>query len=141
MRGPKSDPPMPMLTMWLKRRPVWPRLRPARTASAKAYMRRRAPAAGPRTARPATPKGAGAGARGARVQHGATFRGVDFIAAKHGLEAVGGAGLCKKLLQKPQGLFRNPVLGIVEEEEVVQADGLCRNAGGIREEVAQVVVE
>ena len=86
-------------------------------------------------------KGLGAGVAERRVQHGATFGGVDFVAAKHGLEPFGGAGFYKKLLQKAQGFFGDAVLGVVEEEEVVQADGLRRNAGRIREEVAQMQVE
>jgi oxygen-independent coproporphyrinogen-3 oxidase len=63
------------------------------------------------------------------------------LAAEHGLEAFGSAGFHKKLLQKAQGFFGDAVLGVVEKEEVVQADGLRRNAGGIREEVAQMQIE
>src|SRR5918993_1732835 len=39
MAGPRSEPPMPMLTTLRTRRPVWPSQRPERTSSAKARIR------------------------------------------------------------------------------------------------------
>jgi hypothetical protein len=48
------------------------------------------------------------------VQHRALLRGVDPVAAEHGVDAIPQARLLGKLKQQLNGLVGNPVLGVVE---------------------------
>ena len=51
-----------------------------------------------------------------RVQHGAVFGDIDFLAAEHRVHALAQAGFVRQLNQQLQGLIGDAVFGIIQEE-------------------------
>ena len=50
------------------------------------------------------------------VQDGAVFSQINFVPAKHGIDASAQAGLIGEFEQQAEGFSRDPVLGIIQEE-------------------------
>ena len=72
------------------------------------------------------------------MQHGALLRGVDLLAAEHGVDALAQARLLGELEQQPQGLVGDPVLGVVEIDPGSFDRQLLAALGILGEELAEV---
>ena len=122
--GPRSEPPMPILTTLRMRLPVWPFQSPLRTRSANAAILSSTAWTSGTTFWPSCDdRGAARRAQG-DVEHRALLGGVDLLAAEHGVDALAQARLLGKLQQQGQGFVGDAVLGVVE----IESGGLGRRA-------------
>src|SRR5712664_434834 len=136
MTGPRSDPPIPMLTTFRIRFPVWPFQRPSRTRVANAW-----PSSVPDAGRElghavehrvhfgdhvlaVDENRLVAGRPEGHVEHRAVLGHVDLLAAEHGVDALAQPGLLGELDEETERLVGHAVLRVVE----VQADALDRQA-------------
>ena len=116
MAGPRSEPPMPMLTTAVIRLPVWPVHWPERMAVGHlthpvehlVHVGHHVLPVDLEVGAPRHPQG--------HVEHGPVLGGVDVAAGEHGVAALFHAGPAGHGHQCGQGLVVDPVLGVVEVE-------------------------
>ncbi len=140
MTGPRSEPPMPMLTTARIRSPVWPVHSPERTASVNSPMRSSTACTSVGTSCPST---ASASSRGARSAVCSTARSsLVLMWAPENIASMR-SGRCARARQRRQQRQRvagDAVLGVVEDE---LGAGRGERLGALRiavEELAQVQV-
>ena len=112
--GPRSEPPMPMLTTLRMRLPVCPFHSPPRTRVQNSAMRSSTAWTSGTTFMPSTTMEASFRRAQRHVQDRAVFRYVDLLAPEHGVDARAQARFPGQLHQQPQGLVGDPVLRIIE---------------------------
>ena len=116
MAGPRSDPPMPMLTTARIRRPVTPVHSPDRMRSATAPIRvEHVVHVGDHVASVDHQVGAAWHAQG-HVQHRPVLGGVDPLPGEHGVASLGDPGPAGHRHQRAQRSGVDPVLGVVEQQ-------------------------
>ena len=99
MTGPRSEPPMPMLTTFRMRLPVWPFHAPLRTRLEKSAILSSTACTSGTTFLPSTRMVALFRRAQGDVQHGAVLREVDLVAAEHGVDPRAQAGFLGQLQQ------------------------------------------
>ena len=133
MTGPRSEPPMPMLTTLRMRLPVYPCHSPLRTRRAKSDILSSTACTSGTTSLPSTKMLLIPRRAQRHVQHGAVLGDVDLLAAEHGVDALAQAALRGEVQQQAQRLVGDAVLGVVQ----VQADRLSREALAALRHLAQ----
>src|SRR4051812_5404466 len=114
MTGPRAEPPIPTLTTFRIRLPVWPAQSPHRTRSANEVIRSSTACTPGITSTPSTTILSSLGGAQCDVQDGTALRGVDLLATEHGVDPAAEAGLLGELYEEPDRLVGDEVLGVIE---------------------------
>ena len=114
MTGPRSEPPMPMLTTLRMRLPVYPCHSPVRTRRAKSDILSNTACTSGTTSLTIDEDALVPRRAQRHVQHGAVLGDVDLIAAEHGVDALAQAALRGEVQQQTQRLVGDAVLGVVQ---------------------------
>ncbi len=118
MTGPRSEPPMPMLTTFLIALPVWPFHSPERTRVAKALIWSNTAWTSATTSTPSTTQRRGLGHSQRDVEDRPILRDVDVLAPEHLVPALAEAGLVGQIDEQSERLVGDALLRIVEVDSL-----------------------